>query len=223
MAIPNPVRLFHITAIANLRNIFAQKMLLSKNYVTANGINYANIAHQGAQGARSIKAVPHPSGGNIHDYVPFYFAPRSPMLYAINNGRVLGCNLRQGDIVHFETTVELALAHNSPYVIYDRNATKEYSTPYLSLDGLNSVAWDLITEPPRLDGYCKYFLDNPRNMKYVDRVEKRMAEFLVKFYVPLTAITRIGVLNNAQQQAVSQIMADFNLPIQIGVMSDWYF
>ncbi len=48
------------------------------------GIDYQNIAHQGAQGARSIKSVPYPPGGQVHDYVPFYLAPRSPMLLATN-------------------------------------------------------------------------------------------------------------------------------------------
>ena len=220
---PHPVRLFHITAIANLTDIFAKGMLLSKNFVAANGIAYANIAHQGAQGARSGKAVPNPPGGNIHDYVPFYFAPRSPMLYAINGGRVLGCDLRQADIVHFETTVDLALAHKNPYVVYDRNATKPYSTPYISLDGLNFVAWDLITETPLLDGYCKYFHDIPSKVKYVDRMEKRMAEFLVKSHVPLAAITRMGVLSNAQQQVVNKIVSTCELSIPVVVIPSWYF
>jgi hypothetical protein len=223
MAISLPVRLFHITAIANLPNIFANGTLLSKNCVAANRIAYANIAHQGAQGARSAKAVPNPPGGNIHDYVPFYFAPRSPMLYAINAGRVLGCDLRQADIVHLETTVDLALTHKNPYVIYDRNATKPYSTPYTSLDGLNSVAWDLITETPSLDGYCKYFHDVPSNVKYVDRMEKRMAEFLVKNHVPLAAITRIGVLSNAQQEVVRQMVSTCGLAIPVAAIPTWYF
>jgi hypothetical protein len=220
---PHPVRLFHITAITNLPDIFAEGSLLSKNYLAENRITYNNIAHQGAQGARSAKAVPNPPGGTIHDYVPFYFAPRSPMLSAIEAGKVLGCKLRQADIAHFETTVDLALTHKNPFVIFDRNATKLYSTPYTSLEGLNSIAWDLITEAPLLDGYCKYFFDVPSNVRYVDRMEKRMAEFLVKSHVPLAAIIRIGVSSNAQQAVVRQIVSKHNLAIPVETVPSWYF
>ena len=106
MPAPQPTRLFHITAIANLPAILAAGALVSKNGGAAAGINYQNIAHAGAQGARAVRAVPNPPGGLVHDFVPFYFAPRSPMLYAINGGRVAGCPWRQVDIVHFETTVQ---------------------------------------------------------------------------------------------------------------------
>lgn len=223
MTMPHPVRLFHITAIANLPDIFAKGALFSKNSVAKNGIGYANIAHQGAQGTRSVKSVPNPPGGNVHDFTPFYFAPRSPMLFAINRGNVQGCDLRQADIVHLETTIDFVLAHGQPFVFYDRNATLAYSTPYADLADLDRVAWDLITEQPQLDGYCKFWQSNPSNQRYVDRMEKRMAEFLVKSHVPLAALTRIGVFSSAQQQTVSQIVAAHNLAIPIVVMANWYF
>ena len=116
-----------------------------------------------------------------------------------------------------------SIGHGEPFVIYDRNATKIYSTPYTTLEGLNSVAWDLITEAPQLDGYCKYWHDIPSNDRYVDRMEKRMAEFLVKSRVPLTAVTRIGVISSAKQQEVNKIVAKYNLTIPTVVKPNWYF
>ena len=133
MPIPDPVRLFHITAIVNLPNICAAGALLSKNAGASAGIAYQNIAHAGAQGSRSIKAVPIPPGGVVHDYVPFYFAPRSPMLFAVNDGKVAGCDWRQQDIVYFETTVERITAGGSPLVLYDRNATLAFSMSYTDI------------------------------------------------------------------------------------------
>ena len=35
---------------------------------------------------RANHPVPLPPGGFLNDYVPFYFAPRSPMMYAIHMG-----------------------------------------------------------------------------------------------------------------------------------------
>lgn len=129
MPAPRPTRLFHITAIANLPAILRAGALVSKNSTTADGIAYQNIAYAGAQGARAQRRVPDPPGGRMHDYVPFYFAPRSPMLGAVHQGRVPGCPWRQADILHFETTVEAVTATGRPFVFYDRNATLAYACP----------------------------------------------------------------------------------------------
>ncbi len=185
----NSIRLFHITAIDNLSGIFETGVLLSKNAGALNGINYQNIAHTSIQSTRSEKLVPNPPGGNIHDYVPFYFAPRSPMLFAINKGNVNGCSLRQEDIAHLETTVDKVIEKNADFVFYDRNAAMDFSKPFTDLAMLKTqIAWDLITESPKLDGFCKYFQSKHDNERYVDRMERRQAEFLVKqqvcFYPP---------------------------------------
>ncbi len=57
MPIPVPVRLFHITAIANLPAICAVGALLAKNRGATAGIAYQNIAHAGAQGARACPNI----------------------------------------------------------------------------------------------------------------------------------------------------------------------
>ena len=223
MAIPNPVRLFHITPIATLPDIFARGALLSKNHLAAAGVDYTSIAHHGAQSTRAAKLVPNPPGGNVHDYVPFYFAPRSPMLYTINGGNVLGCDLRQADIVHIETTIDLVLRHGEPFVFFDRNATLAYSNDFTDINRIDAIAWDLITAQPQLDGYCKYWHSVSSNQQYVDRMEKRMAEFLVKTTVPVTAIQRIGVINNDRLSEVSEIVADYGLSIPTVAIPSWYF
>jgi hypothetical protein len=224
MPAPIPTRLFHISAIANLAAICAAQELLSKNLGAAAGINYQNIAHAGAQGARAQRAVPNPPGGLVHDFVPFYFAPRSPMLFAINKGAVAGCDWRQEDILHFETTVSSVTSHGEPFVFYDRNATLAFSAAYTNLDALDdTVAWDLITEQPRLDGYCQYWQNNISNARYVDRMERRQAEFLVKDRVPLTQITRIGIFDSAKQHEVETILTKYGVYLPVEVMRAWYF
>jgi len=221
---PNPVRLFHITAIGNLSAICLSGALVSKNSSAQNSISYQNIAHGGAQGARSNKSIPNPPGGGLHDFVPFYFAPRSPMLFAINNGRVAGCNYRQADILHFETTVAHVQQYTQDIVFYDRNATLMFSAAYTDLRLLpKKVDWSLITEQPTLDGFCKYFQSNPNNQRYVDRMEKRQAEFLVKTRVSLNQMTRIGVCSEQKATLVRSILVQHGMNITVEVKTDWYF
>jgi hypothetical protein len=220
---PRTTRLFHITAIGNLAETLKAGALLAKSQVDAKDIAYQNIAYQGAQGARATRAVCDPPGGVVHDYVPFYFAPRSPMLRAIEGGKVEGCTWRQVDIVHFETTIEGAISGEKPFVFDDRNATLAWSKPYVSLNDLDKVAWDLLTETPRLDGFCKYWHNVPSKPRYADRMERRQAEFLVHGSVELTRFTRIGVINPGQRDQVRALCANAGVPISVEVVSDWYF
>lgn len=221
--IPNPVRLFHITAIQNLAGICAAGELVSKNLGSAQGVTYQNIAHSGAQGARANKQVAVPPHGGIHDYVPFYFAPRSPMLSAIHAGRVDGCNLVQDEIIHFETTIDTAIADGVSFVFYDHNATLAYSQAFNDLQHLDKVAWALITQAPQLDGYCKYFHDKHDNPSLTDRRAKRQAEFLVYQRVPLARIQRIGVANAARADQVRAVLATADVKLKVEVKTDWYF
>ncbi|HAT1882457.1 TPA: DUF4433 domain-containing protein [Legionella pneumophila] len=221
---PDPVRLFHITALTNLNDICCQGALISKNKVGHHGINYQNIAHAGAQNSRSLRAVLDPPGGLLHDYVPFYFAPRSPMLSAIHNKKVNGCSLSQEDIIYFETTVEELVKLGSEFIFYDMNATLAFSKAYTDLNQLPSViAWDLITEPPTLDGYCKYFHDIQSEPKYVNRRARRQAEFIVKDSIPLNCFTRIGVIKSSVKNQVDRILLTHGLTLRVDVMTDWYF
>lgn len=224
MPLLSPTRIFHITAIANLPSVLATGALLCKQEATAQGLAYQNIAHAGAQGARARKAAPNPPGGLLHDYVPFYFAPRSPMLGAINQGNVVGCPWRQADIVHFETTVEAVTAQGLPFVFYDRNATLAYSQPCTDLSQLGDhIAWDLITEAPQLDGYCRYWHSKPDSERYSDRMERRQAEFLVKSQVDLNLMTRIGVFNLDKVVQVRTMLLQAQCALPVQAMPDWYF
>ena len=225
MTMPRPVRLFHMTAIDNLEMICQQGALLSKTKSEQLDLQYHNIAHDGAQGARSIKTVNNPPGGLIHEFVPFYFAPRSPMLSAIHNGQVQNCNYDQTGIIYFETTIELARQNGlQDFAFYDRNATKDYSVCYTDLKQLKDVVdWQTMTETPWLDGFCKYFFDRHSEPRYVDRMEKRQAEFLIKEEVPLTWMTRIGVINPTREQEVNAILARNGVNLTVDVMTDWYF
>ena len=87
----------------------------------------------------------------------------------------------------------------------------------------NAIDWFTLTEKPRLDGFCKYFMNSHANPKYVDRMEKRQAEFLIKECVPLNWITRIGIINQAKEQEVNAILVKNGVNLTVDVMADWYF
>ena len=221
---PIPTRIFHITAISNLVGVCAAGALRSKNVLQMNDVGVTSIAHQTIQVSRAAKRVTTGLGGTLHDYVPFYFAPRSPMLYAIDGGKVAGCILKQDEIVHVESTVESVVQAKLPYVIYPMNAALAFSTDCFDIiDGLDQINWALFFESPQLAGYCKYFHSDSRSEKYAQRMETRQAEFLVHRSFPLSIVTRIGVANTQRQREVVNILDASGVNLDVEVQRDWYF
>lgn len=62
--VPDPIRLFHITAIDNLEAICQSGKLICKNDCNDKKVAYQNIAHSGAQGARVNKKSAQSTGWN---------------------------------------------------------------------------------------------------------------------------------------------------------------
>jgi hypothetical protein len=126
--------------------------------------------------------------------------------------------------VHLETTVESVLSAGQPFVFYDRNATLAFSEPYTDLRRLDDVvAWDLLTEAPQLDGYCKFWQNKNVPDRYTDRMERRQAEFLVRDRVPLERMTRIGVIDAAKQTQVQSLLGSAAIKMSVEVMPSWYY
>ncbi|MGZ7882420.1 type II toxin-antitoxin system toxin DNA ADP-ribosyl transferase DarT [Acinetobacter soli] len=210
-----------MTAIDNLSSIFDQKALICKNQLQGKNIRYGNIAHSSIQDRRSQKTVPLPPHGTLHDYVPFYFAPRSPMLYTINQGNVDECSYRQKDVIYLQTTVEKMVESEKVYLFTDRNASLEYALFERNYNELNSkLNWDYFTAAPTLDGYCKYFMTNSA---YPERGEIRQAEFLIHESLTIEHIELIGVYDDDALKAVKTLLTAYNLCIPVSIKSDWYF
>jgi len=220
---PNPVLLYHITAIPNLPGIGAQGALQSKGWLAAHGLDYSNIAYQGAQGTRANKVVPLGPGGVIHDYVPFYFAPRSPMLLTINSGNVHGCAHRQEDIVHFMIKLDDIVKNDLIFVFFNYNATIVIAECFDDLADMDKIDWPLFFETPKIDGYCMYWksrLDPPHHAR---RMETRQAEFLVYESVPLSLVSGIGTYNQAKADQVRDILTTAGVDLPVKAKPVWYY
>ncbi len=112
-------RIYHITHVDNLASILRSVGLVSTARRLREVIQHTDIAHSHIQDRRSKVQVPCSAGGVLHDYVPFYFAPRSPMLYS-NQTAKLPCCFTDGhaainyaefydDLSLLETTIDWKL------------------------------------------------------------------------------------------------------------------
>jgi|SRR5579875_146477 len=80
--------IYHMVHVKNLRSIFQQRVLLSKNMLRKRRIGYISIANEQIQNLRDrirIQVFPDRQSFNLHSYVPFYFTSHTPMLSAIRN------------------------------------------------------------------------------------------------------------------------------------------
>lgn len=220
---PQPTPIFHITAIDNLASIAQVGALLSKRLLAARGLVAADIAYEQIQGRRAVKTIPIAPGGTLHDYVPFYFAPRSPMLMTINSGNVAGCDFRQDDIVHLVSYAQSILDGGHRFVFSDLHAVKDFAEFFDNLSRLGEIDWHIFFESPLLEGYCKYWFSRHTPAHHMLRQETRMAEFLVHQQLPIAAISEIGVRTSQGEARIRAVLGGTGWHPMVRVVPGWYF
>jgi len=190
-----PLPIYHITPIDNLESIISEGRLLAYNVMLETGTNYTNIAYENIQDRRARIRVPCGAGGVLHDYVPFYFAPRSPMLYTINQGNVPNYTQGQAALIHLVSDVEDIDARGLDFVFTDGHAVMQFTDFFDDLDYLGAIDWDVMES--------RYWSDTNEDN---DRKRRRQAEFLVRNFFPWELITEIGVINYTIQSQVENIL-----------------
>lgn len=147
------------------------------------------------------------------DYVPFYFAPRSPMLYVINEGAVAGYAGGQSEVVHLVSAAEEVEAAGLDWVFTDGHADMPPLTSfYDNLGDLGKIDWEVMESR-----YWHDTVDHP------DRRRRRQAEFLVHDSCPWELIGKIGVHNQEIAERVLKIIANVIHRPEIKIEQVWYY
>jgi hypothetical protein len=205
--------IYHITHLKNLSSIIATDGLKSSRSLEQQEINYQNIAHATIQSRRRSFHVPCGPKKSIHDYIPFYFSPRSPMLFSIHKGNVDGYDDGQEPVIHLCTTIETVdQAERSSFVFTDGHAIMSNSQFYDDLVDLYKIDWKIMKK--------KYWADTPEDP---DRKRRRQAEFLVYKFFPWKLITDIGVMTANIQKEIAQIVRESSHQPNIEVRRNWYY
>lgn len=207
-----PTPIYHITHINNLTSILNSGGLIANGVLQRQRIYYVDIAHESIQGRRSKTLVPCGAGGVLHDYVPFYFAPRSPMLFTIHKGNVEGYEQGQELVIYLVSTAESIGAAALNFAFTDGHGIMNYTQFFDNLNDLNKIDWTIMRE--------QYWRDTTDDN---DRKRRRQAEFLVHQFCPWTLITEIGVINSTIQAQVRQILQNYNHQPTVTVYGNWYY
>ncbi|MDZ7725941.1 MAG: DUF4433 domain-containing protein [candidate division KSB1 bacterium] len=128
-----------MTHIDNLESIIKENGLWSDSERIRRNLSYNKIGYQHIKDRRMRRKVNVGRGGCLGDYVPFYFAPRSPMLYTINKGNVPDYQDGQEPIIHLVSNIDLVIFQNSQFVYTDRHAELSHAEYSNNLDAISNV------------------------------------------------------------------------------------
>ena len=181
----------------------------------SNSNEYVNIGSPSIISYRSRVPVKCFPGTMVNDYIPFYFAVKTPMLYKIKTGHGVS-QLPQDEIIYLVCNFKDIADSQSQWCYTDGNAASSISEFYNSLDQIEKLDWKSIESED--------WSDNNRDGDN-DRMRKKHSEFLVKDHVAAKWIKRIVVLTESRMRFVENLVNKYGLAIfiQVDKNNKFYF
>lgn len=207
-------KIYHITHVNNLNAIIKSDCLHSDAYMIKHGNNQSIIGMSTIKQRRLNLPVECNSGTFVGDYVPFYFCPRSIMLYVIHcaNHPELTYKGGQEPIIHLEAdlheTIQNARKSKIPWAFSLSNAGAYYTIFYNRSENIEELNWRAINSTDFRDPIIK---------------EGKQAEFLLYDEFPWKLVRRIGVYSAKICKRVSNIVLQSRHRPNVEIMKQWYF
>ena len=145
--------------------------------------------------------------------VPFYFCPRSVMLYLLRMGNHPEIDYTGGQtpIIHLEAdlyrVIEWAHVAKKRWAFTSSNASSHYFQDYSDLAHLDKLDWDAISADQ---------WSGPKK-------EGKQAEFLVEHCFPLSLISRIGTHSLTVADQVKATIRGSMVSPYVAIMRNWYY
>jgi hypothetical protein len=213
-AVPRAPKIYHITHVRNLRSIAATGHLVSDQRIAESEVSHVSVGMAHIKERRQRKSLPCHEGTSVGDYVPFYFCPRSIMLFLLYKGNHPDLVYRegQGAIVHLQAdlrkTIAWATSEKRRWAFTDGNAGSRLTAFFDSEDDMDKLDWDAIAST---------------SWSEVDIKEKKQAEFLMWHTFPFELIEAIGASSERAIQDVTRILGSTGHMPRCSVQSSWYY
>ncbi len=212
---PIQPKIYHITHFDNLASIVAAGCIESDRRRLSSG------SGQTAIGMTEIKLrrlqeldIPRHPGSRVGDYVPFYFCPRSIMLFIIhrNNHQDMNYHGGQRPILHLQAdlgaVIDWADTHEVFWAFSDRNAGTRFTDFYNNREDLDKVDWNAVSATDFRDPLIK---------------EGKQAEFLVHETFPWQLVEKIGVIDTNVGNRVDAVLQNANHKPIVDIERSWYY
>ncbi|MBI5426650.1 MAG: DUF4433 domain-containing protein [Nitrospinae bacterium] len=215
-AVPASPKLYHITHVNNVARIIEAGRLWSDAKRIELGLGSDSIGMSAIKQRRvdELQVSCYPET-RVGQYVPFYFCPRSIMLYILHRGNHVDIDYRGGQepIIHLQLDMHATIVWaesqgEKQWVFTDGNAGARLASFYNDLRQLSNIDWKAVQASDFREPSIK---------------EGKQAEFLAYDFVPWALVEKIGVINQMIESRVkSAIQISAHKP-QISVERSWYF
>ena len=220
MIIPVPERpkIYHIVHVDRLKSIIdfsglASDAVMRGRPVIGTSIGMTEIKERRL---RELKLSTRPNL-YVGQCVPFYFCPRSVMLYLIyKRNPALAYQGGQEPIIHLEAdlydTINWAKGRNLRWAFTTSNAGAYHFEDFARTDQLKKIDWEAVQ--------AKLWMNTS---EHPNRKELKQAEFLIEKFLPWQLITRIGVYSRHIKDEVPKALCLVDHRPLVEIKPDWYY
>ena len=215
MNAPSRPKIYHIVHVDRLKSIAADKYLwcdaeINQRDTTGTIIGMSSIKRRRLE---ELYLDSHP-GLYVGACVPFYFCPRSVMLYILSKGNHPELDYCDGlePIVHlvadFYDSVSWANKNQKRWAFTLSNAGSYYFEDRCDLAAIDEIDWNAVQSNQWTAPSLK---------------EGKQAEFLMEYCFPWSLIEDIGVCSPHMQRVVTGELPQSGSRPRIHVRPDWYY
>jgi hypothetical protein len=212
---PANAKLYHITHVDNLAAMAAATYIYSDAKRIALGLetNVVGMSKIKKRRLNEIEVACH-AGTMVGQYVPFYYCPRSVMLYILHKGNHPDLDYTEGQdpIVHLQVDLEECLdwaqANDVRWAISPVNAGARYADFYKTRAQLDEIDWIAVAN---------------RDFRSPAVKEKKQAEFLVYGALPWSLVEHIGVFDAKIGKLARSGVGRTGPRPTIRVENSWYY
>ena len=213
MTVPASPKIYHILHVDRLASVIADGSLwcdaeIARRAPPGTTIGMNTIKHRRLN---ELTLTSHP-GLYVGECVPFYFCPRSIMLYLIHRANHPELSYRGGQtpIIHLEADLSAAVAwadeNDRHWAFTLSNAGAYYFEDRNNLAQLHELDWDSI-----------------QARDWQGKKEGKQSEFLIEHSFPWHLVERIGVMNNTIYTQVMHALAGAAHRPPVEIRRDWYY
>ncbi|MCY4652602.1 MAG: DUF4433 domain-containing protein [Dehalococcoidia bacterium] len=214
MPVPARPKIYHIVHVDRLDSIIADGYLWCDAETGRRPTSGTTIGMDSIKSRRlnQLTLGSHPDL-YVGDCVPFYFCPRSVMLYVLHRGNNSELRYRGGQdpIIHLEAdlreTVAWADDNDRRWAFTSSNAGSWYFEDYNDLSQLREIDWDAVKSRYWSGEYQEY----------------KQAEFLVEESFPWELVSRIGVHSRKMYARVTNAIRTTVHRPEVRIMRRWYY
>lgn len=214
MPLPANPKIYHIVHVDKLASIAADGCLWSDAELTKKPVTGTVIGMNAIKVRRmsELRLSSHPDL-YVGQCVPFYFCPRSVMLYLIHRQNAeLAYRGGQGPIVHLvadlNAVVAWAQANGKRWAFSLSNAGSYYFEDRCDLAHLNEINWTSVQ--------THQWSGSPTK-------EQKQAEFLIEQQFPWHLVEEIAVINQLTGQQAAQAVAGAAHRPGVQIRPAWYY